>query len=224
MAEPVANKIILPLDTGNAGKNVRTQTRVVGSDTVHEHYFVQSSPYSRLGTFLLGTTQFSVQASAQNATSTGFLWLQLPAASTADAILRSWSMEYNSSAATAMPTAPVISLVRFTFSGTASGASLTPGKARTSEAANQLIVRTAVTGMTVTPGATVGQSSVPSILTAVGIYGMKDWLIQEGGDFETNDLRIVPGDGLVLYQTVAGTTADVRRFTCDIKWDEVENT
>ena len=41
MAAPVADKIILPLDTGNTGKKVRTQTRVVGADTVHEHYFVK---------------------------------------------------------------------------------------------------------------------------------------------------------------------------------------
>ena len=41
MAAPIANKIILPDDSGNTGKKVRTQTRVVGADTVHEHFFVQ---------------------------------------------------------------------------------------------------------------------------------------------------------------------------------------
>lgn len=42
MASPIASKIILPSDTGNTGKNVRTQTRVVGADTVHEHFFVKT--------------------------------------------------------------------------------------------------------------------------------------------------------------------------------------
>lgn len=41
MAAPIADKIILPLDTGNTGKKVRTQTRLVGADTVHEHFFVK---------------------------------------------------------------------------------------------------------------------------------------------------------------------------------------
>jgi hypothetical protein len=41
MAAPTADKIILPLDTGNTGKNVRTQLRTVGGIAVHEHYFVQ---------------------------------------------------------------------------------------------------------------------------------------------------------------------------------------
>ena len=223
MAAPVAANVRLPDDAGNTGKRVRTQTRVVGADTVHEHYFVPASPYDRVGSFYVGSTQFSVQAAAQNATSTGFLWMALPAGSTADAIIRSWSVEYTTSAVTAMPTGPVVSIARFTFTGTASGASLTAAKARSSETANQLIARTAMTGMTVTLGAQASSSSVPAILTGVGIYGMKDWLIQEGTDQETNDLRIVPGEGLVLYQTVAGTTADTRRFTCDIKWDEVAN-
>ncbi len=224
MAGPAASRIILPSDTGNTGKNVRTQTRTVGADTVHEHFFVPISQWERKGSFMCSPAQQSVQAAAQNATSTGFLWLQLPAGSTVDAIVRAWSIEYGASAATAMPTAPVVVIARFTFSGTASGATVTPAKSRSSEASNQLQVRSAVTGMTVTLGAQIASSSVPALTTAVGIFGLKDWLIQEGRDLESNDVRIAPGEGVVLYQNVAGTTSDVRRFTCDIKWDEVDNT
>jgi hypothetical protein len=224
MSAPAASNVRVPDDSGNTGKRVRTQTRVVGADTVHEHFFVPSSPHNRLGSFMCSPVQQSVAAAAQNATSTGFLWLQLPAGSAVDAIVRAFSIEYNASAATAMPTAPVIALARFTFSGTASGAAVTPAKSRSSEASNVLQVRSAMTGMTVSLGANVASSSVPSLATAVGIYGLKDWLVQEGRDLEANDIRLAPGEGLVLYQTVAGTASDVRRFTCDIKWDEVDNT
>jgi hypothetical protein len=222
MAAPIAGTVRLPLDTGNTGKYVRTQTRVVGAETVHEHFFVQSSQHDRVGSFFVSAPQQSVQAAAHTLPA-GVLWFQNPVGSAIDGILRQFSVEYAASAATVMPTAPVIALARFTFTGTASGTAVAPAKSRTSEAANVCNLRTANTGMTITNGNVIASSSVPTILTAVGIYGLKDWFIEESRDVEPNDIRLAPGEGVVLYQTVAGTTSDVRRFTVDVKWDEVSN-
>ena len=73
MAAPIADKIVLPLDTGNTGKKVRTQTRVVGADTVHEHIYIPTRQAQVLGVYRLGMAQQTVLATAQNGTSTGFL-------------------------------------------------------------------------------------------------------------------------------------------------------
>jgi hypothetical protein len=223
MAKPVAGSVRIPLDTGNTGKYMRTQSRVIGADTVHEHYFVQSSPHERLGSFFASTAQLSVQAAAHTLPA-GFCWLLNPVGSAIDIILRQWSLEYGSSAVTAAPTAPVITLARMTFTGTASGASVTPAQADSTEAAAVGTLRTASTGLTISAGAAVASSSIPAILTGVGIFGLKDWLIEEARDIESNDVRLAPGHGVVLYQSVAGTASDPRRFTCDIKWDEVNRT
>jgi hypothetical protein len=37
MAAPIAAYVQLPADTANTGKKNRTQTKVAGSDTVHQH-------------------------------------------------------------------------------------------------------------------------------------------------------------------------------------------
>jgi len=39
-----------------------------------------------------------------------------------------------------------------------------------------------------------------------------------------SDLEIAPGEGLVVYQSVAGTTSDPRRFSLQVKWIEVDLT
>src|SRR4249919_2199114 len=88
MAAPIDDKITLPSDTGNSGKNVRTQTRVVGSNTVHEHFLVPTPAEAITGKYFFSSTQQTVSATAQNATATGFFWLQNPLTSTVTAVLR----------------------------------------------------------------------------------------------------------------------------------------
>ncbi len=224
MAAPIANKITLPSDTGNSGKNVRTQTRVVGGDTVHEHFFVPIQAQEATGKYFFSSTQQTVSDVAHNATATGFFWLQLPSTATVTAIIRFIRANATASAASVFASAPVVSFSKFTFTGTASGALVTPVKFQTAGAANQLIIRTLVTGMVVTVVGAVGQFQIPSIMTAVGAVHAGEEVIPRNALSYTRgqDLEIAPGEGLVVYQTVAGTAADTRKFNIQIEFDEVD--
>jgi hypothetical protein len=228
MTAPVAAKITLPLDTGNPGKNIRTITKTVGADSVHSQFWVPDLAMTAAGKYFLTTAQQSVVQTAHDGTTTGFMWLQLPAASTVTALLRRIRLDYTASAATACPTAPVISFTKFTFTGVASGAqSASPNAVMpylTGGSAAQLIARTAVTGMTPTLVSGVGGASVPAILTAVGVYGgPADILPQDPFAWQRgHSLEIAPGEGLVMWQSVGGTAADVRKFVAQFEWLELD--
>src|SRR5687768_1926832 len=107
MAAPVASKIILPLDSGNTGKNVRTQTRDVGGETVHEHYFIQERKAKVISVYRLALVQSTVAAAAQNGTTAGFLFGHMPSTVSGKAMrLRRISFSSQHSTALATPTAP----------------------------------------------------------------------------------------------------------------------
>lgn len=226
MAAPAASHVKLPSDTGNAGfKQVRTQTRVVGAETVHEHFFVPVSPRSKLGIYYYSPALQSVQATAQDATATGFLWLQNPNASGRNLVLREILMKFSNAAATVAATAPRIIAALFTFTGTASGASVTPAKSGriASEPSPVGFLRTAVTGMTVTLGATIASFLVPVVMTAVGNYGDSPQVWPYSKDpFEDDGIVIPPQSGVVLYQPDNGTTTDPRRFITNLVTEEVD--
>ena len=65
MAAPIAAFAQLPTDSGNTGKKMRTQTRVIGADTVHEHFFIESSTRDMLGSYVAHSGVFTIQATAQ---------------------------------------------------------------------------------------------------------------------------------------------------------------
>jgi hypothetical protein len=226
MTGPVATSIILPDDSGNTGKKVRTQTKVISGNTVHEHFFVPSPGMTITGHYFFSSTQQTVSASAQNGTSTGFFWLQNPAASTVTAILRRVCADSNAGSALATPTAPMLSFSKFTFTGTASGASVTPVVNATGTSANQMIIRTAVTGMTVTLVGDIGNYAIPSAETAVGLfYAQKEIIPFNPFAWARGiSLEFAPGEGLVIWQSTAGTTSDTRKFGIQIEWDEIDLT
>ena len=227
MAAPIAGFVQLPLDTGNTGKKVRTQTRIVGADTVHEHHYIPISSRKIDGIYYFSLAVQSVQASAQNGTSTGFFWLERPVGGTGRGRLRQLQIAFAMGAA---PTAdhltlPRIALVRFTFTGTASGALITPALRHPNDAVNVSNVRTAVTGMTVTVGAVAFVGFPPGIdfATAVGQNTIPKDVCWFNPIHEDEYIDFGPGQGLLLYQPDAGTTADVRRFFVNGAWDEYDN-
>ena len=81
MVAPVAAFVQLPLDTGNTGKKTRTQTRVIGADTVHETFVVMSSQRNYFGVYGAHSGNLTIQATATNGTTTGFLWFINPVGS-----------------------------------------------------------------------------------------------------------------------------------------------
>jgi hypothetical protein len=223
MAAPVAADVRLPDDSGNTGKRVRTQSRVVGANTVHEHFFIASKQAEVLGVYRLAMPQQTALAAAQNGTSTGFLWANVPAAvSNKWTRIRRATVDSQHSTVLATPTAPRLVLTRFSFTGTPSGASLTAAKVNESMPATILDLRTAVTGMTVTLSTPLGSAGLCGSMTAVGAYApsVNDIIKPENSEDEWPVVK--PGNGFVLYQDTAGTTSDTRKFNPTIVWDDID--
>lgn len=223
MAAPIASKVILPDDSGNTGKKVRTQTRVVGSDTVHEHMYIQIRQAQVLGVYRIAMAQVTILASAQNGTSSGFLWFHVPNAVTnKKARLRRVYVCSQHSTALATPTAPRLVLARMTFTGTASGASITPVKIDASGTAAVADLRTAVTGLTVSLVGNLGAAAICGAVTAVGAYAPAEIDIIDPASEEDEWPIFAPGEGCVIYQDTAGTTSDTRMANIVLLWDEID--
>lgn len=232
MAAPVASSIRIPNDAGNTGPRVQTQRETIGADEVHSHFFIPRRGAKVLGVYRVSSTLQSVQASAQTGTGTGFAWWFMPTAVSGKAArLRQMRCEFNNVGVTSMPTVPRIGLARFSFTGTASGATIAPARLRATDPVPALDVRSAVTGLTVTLDPTPG-SLLASVLTPAGLLAgtatsfaphpsIVQWMF-DGSNDEDEWLTLAPGEGAVLYQLDAGTASDSRRFTFNALWDEID--
>lgn len=223
MAAPVDAIIITPDDSGNAGKKLRTQTRTVGSNTVHENFYVQVRQAALLGVYRMATAQLAILAAATNGTTTGLLWIHNPTAtSNKKARIRRLFMTSQHSTALATPTAPRVRADRMTFSGTASGGAITAAKIDSGAAAPILDIRTAVTGLTPSLVAALGTGAVCGALTAVGAWApaVVDIIPPAAGEDEWPILA--PGEGIAVYQDTAGTASDTRLVNICMVWDEVD--
>lgn len=231
MARSTPDNIQLPSDAGNTGAKSATLTRTQGSDTVHIPTMIPERKEVVKGVYRASMALQSVQASAQNGTSTGFLWMSCPVAVTDRAMrIRKLELMINFSASTTMPTVPRIGIARYTFTGTASGATLAGAKIDPDSPNPTIDLRTAVTGMTVTlntdPGSLLNSVLVPPMhnITAAGLLFMPSVtqsLVSVTAD-EDEWPMIKGGQGIVLYQLDAGTATDMRRFTVNLLWDEIE--
>lgn len=217
MAAPIAAFAQLPSDSGNTGKQMRTQTRVVGSNTVHEHFFVQSSTRDTVGSYVAHSGNLTIQAAAHTLPA-AFLYVFNPVGSTVKMALTAIEIITQLNSALAAPTSPRLLWKLFTFTGTASGAQITPGKIDSTMAAPTGNVRTASTGLTLTNGADMIASLPTASATAVGYAPpqMDEWF----EDVEQNQIILRAGEGILLYQPDAGTTSDTRRLIVTVKWDE----
>jgi hypothetical protein len=113
-------------------------------------------------------------------------------------------------------------VTKYTFTGTASGATVTPVKVDTTSAGSFADLRTAVTGMTVTLVGALGFIPIAGALTAVGAYAPAEVnaIGPNDNDFEDEFVVCAPGEGVVVYQDVAGTTSDTRVAQIRMVWDE----
>lgn len=225
MTVPQASYVQLPSDSGNSGKKIRTQTKVVGSDTVHEHFFVPVSRQSilQLAYFQTGAVK-AVTASAENGTSTGTFWFQVPSAASIRARIRYLEVQFAHTTATAVDhlTAPRIAFQKFTFTGTASGATISHLVQKTGLAMT-CDVRTAVTGMTVSLDNIFWVASPQSFdFTTSGATPTPSSYLWRTS-FEDEFLDLGPAEGLVCYQADAGTTSDQRSYRVIGCWDEYDN-
>lgn len=218
MAAPVAAFAQLPSDSGNTGKKMRTQTRTVGADTVHEHFFVPSSTRDSLGKYIAHSGILVVQAAAHTFGTSGFLWFFNPIGNSAKVAITAIELISQMGSALAAPTSPRLLWSTFTYTGTPSGATLTPGKLDSTMAAPTASLRTALTGMTLTKVADLLCSLPTASATAVGYAPPQ---IDEFAPAQESDQIILrPGEGICLWQADAGTTSDTRRVAVTLKWEE----
>lgn len=225
MAAPVADKIILPLDTGNTGKKVRSQTRTVGADSVHEHFFIPISRRSVTGIYYATSGTIAFPTSAHNVTATGYGWFYNPVGSAIKIGVRRIAIQTQFAVLSAIDvTVPRQAVSLFTFTGTGSGTLITPAKRDSTDAAAVGNFRTAVTGLTVTLGAMI-KSDLPAVNatpTSATIQAFpvpatsNDW---DPSEDEQPVLRA--GEGIAFWSADASTTTN-RRFSVDLAWEEFE--
>jgi hypothetical protein len=116
--------------------------------------------------------------------------------------------------------APLIHVSRISFTGTLSAAATTPAKRKTADAAAQGLIATAMTGLTVT-----------NVANVYGIVGQTMDLVTGGGghwsaqsdewnpEDEDDELILAPGEGVVIWSTLAVTTAN-RKLLVNGAWFE----
>jgi hypothetical protein len=221
MAAKNDNVIILPSDTGNTGKKIRTKESVVGANTVEEYYFIQSSERSTVGQYKYVVPAQAIPVAAQTGTTTGLMYLINPLTSTVKIAIDRLSFKHGFSTTLAVDLiAPLIHVARISFTGTLTAAVTTPVKRNSADAAAQGLVATAMTGLTVTlvgnAWSFMGQTM--DLVTGGGGHWnpMSDEWNPEGED---DEIILAPGEGIVVYSTLAVTTAN-RKIMCNGAWFE----
>jgi len=221
-----------------AGAGTKIDTRTVGAGTdEHRQVMVVGDPTTAANVAkvttageLLTTDTNRVKQSvgvahsgrltvtvAADAATAGRLWLINPVGSAVLLELRRVEMSSAPIAVTAFVTSPRITCERVTFTGTATGAQITPAVRDTTESALVGSLRTASTGLTLTAGAVAYGFMVVPILTGVGaaVPQFQEWEPAEAGR-----LVLRAGQGVVIRQADAGTTADTRVFQINLAWAE----
>lgn len=214
------------LDGGRAAQTLPTAVAggqaVANWSTFNGRQRVYSSGRRRLGIYFaaLGNTTVTVAADAATA---GRFWLVNNTGATVFGALR--RLVYSSTTTTGLleTTAPNFRVERITFTGTPSGATITPGKRDSNDAANTLTIRTASTGMTITAGAALHGFQIPSALATTSAVAASQIFPFVGDEDEYVILRA--GEGLVIrQQDVGGPVADSRIANFDIQWEEFNST
>lgn len=216
MAAPVANKVILPSDTGNTGKNVRTQTRLIGADTVHEHYVVPVSRYAILGVYSFAIPNVTVSAAAHTNTA-GYAWLIVGAA-VSGKVVRIRRVEFTPHGIALAAVVSYVSMELITFTGAPTGAAITAAKHDSVYVATVADVRTASTGLTITAGAVLHNCYLQGVITAAGVVQpvMYPWVPTD----DDGMIVLRSGQGIVWRQAVA-SDADLR-FQLNIVVEDID--
>jgi hypothetical protein len=227
MAAPIAGYVQLPADTANTGKKNRTQTKVSGSDTVHEHFVVPSAAYTHTGRyFSVSSAAQGVSSAAQATSVAGMYYLHNSTDNTAVGMLRSVDINYSLDGSTAVAATiccPVFALQKYTFNTAHSGTTVNIVSAQTSSTTAKLNMRQVPTGATITLVGPIGAAPFPAILTTVGNYGGSFSLYQDSETYNRGfAVEIAPGEGVVLHQLTTGLAADTRKFTAKFVWDEID--
>jgi len=211
--------------TVGAGADEHRQVMVIGDPTTAAsvakvtaagELWITDTNRLKQATGVAHSGRFTVGAAADAATG-GRLWLINPVGSAVLIELRRVEMSSSPIAVTAFITSPRVTVERVTFTGTATGAQITPAVRDTTDVALVGTIRTASTGLTLTAGAAAYGFMVANVLTGVGTHVPT---LQEWEPSEAARLVLRAGQGVVIRQADAGTTADTRVFQINLAWSE----
>lgn len=205
---------VAPTDVSADGDVTRVWTTRGGRQRVY------ASGRRRLGVYY--TTFTSTVTAAADGALVGRGWLVNNTGSTVFGAFRQVMFTVTSTTGLLTPTAPTFTVERITFTGTPSGAQLTPCKRDSTDATNTLTWRTASTGMTITAGAALAGLQVGGSLLATNMMSpMQYWpLFQD----EDGYITLRAGEGVVIRQATAGTAADTRAANFEVAWEEFNST
>lgn len=222
MAAPIADKIILPLDTGNTGKKKRTQTRVVGADTVHTDYVITQSDRSVLGNYKYVSTVLTIPAAVQTGVATGLLWIANPVGSAVKVAVKRITVvtQFTALAVDLLPGEMRFS--RNTFTGVNSGTQITPAKRDSTDAANVGNVWTSSATWVVSLVASAYAMQYQTMDLATGGAGHWNPYLQEWNpDSEGSEVILRAGEGISIWHATAVTTGN-RRAIITVCTEEYE--
>lgn len=205
---------LYPEDPLVIGKRGATASRTEDGVVKQFDRFILEDRRTRRGVYICQTGLHAILATAQTFPA-GSWFLINPVDSGIKMALR--RIEFMCSGTAAAATLPRLLLQRATFTGTASGALVTPAKHDTNDLEPIGSLRTANTGLTMTAGAHV-YSFLPVVIitAAAGLNpATADWLPEGEGQ-----PILAPGEALVFTQPLAGTSSDSRRFVTNVAWDE----
>ena len=221
MAAKTDQVIILPTDSGNTGKKIRTKESVIGANTVEEYFFIPSTERDITGQYKFVIPAQAIPTAVHTGTTTGFFFLINPLASTVKIAVDRMTFKHNFSTTLAVDLiAPLIHVSRISFTGTLSAATTTPAKRKTSDASAQGLISIASTGLTVTNVANVFGFIGQTMDLVTG--GAGHWSAQTcewNPTDESDELILAAGEGIVVWSTLAVTTAN-RKLLINGAWQE----
>jgi hypothetical protein len=226
MAAPVASYVQLPSDTSNTGKKNQTITKVVGSDTVHEHLMVPTIEFTRIGRYsATSTAARAVVETALAITTSPGTFLHMSTASARVGVLRHVSITWSQTgSAVISQTAPIISVQKYTFNVAHSATTLDLLQFQTTMSGPSANVRGAPTGATVTAGGRLAGMALPAVVSTAAAYGGTAVLYEGREHYGRHGFNVEfgPGEGIAVYQTANGTASDTRVYTVNLVWDEID--
>lgn len=120
---------------------------------------------------------------------------------------------------------PVVNMERMTFTGAPSGAQIIPAKRDSLNPSNVGTLRTANTGMVITPGAVIRRFAPPNLSVIGGLLSANTALSTPTEQvFEPQDRRLIvlrDNEGVVFRQATAGNATEGRFIMINLIWEEV---
>ena len=161
---------------------------------------------------------------AADAATGGDLWL-VNTSNTVVAYLREVRFTANIAALALLTALPRINMERITFTGTPSGAQITPAKRDSLDATNTATLRTASTGMTITAGAVIKSFTPPSSDVIGGLLAANASSAVPVEQVFLGDIDsyivLRQNQGIVFRQATAGSLTENRVYQVDLVWEEI---